>query len=361
METVFRSHTSAMESMSAQSIEAPQFLLLAKEQVLLDVRSPGEFAQGHIPGAVNLPLFDDDERAEVGKLYKNSGRDAAVLRGLKFAGQKMADLVIQATNASEGKKDILVHCWRGGMRSQSVGWLLATAGLRPRVLSGGYKSYRAHVNQFFERDWQFRVVSGLTGAGKTRVLKMLQAAGEQVLDLEGIANHRGSAFGGIGQSSQPTTEQFSNLLYEELSSFDPEKIIWIEDEGHNVGSVVLPAAIYQRLRHSPGIEFETTTELRIENLLEDYGDLQPSELSVAVERIRKRLGGQHADAAKAAIDSGDIRGAIEMVLGYYDKFYTKSTLNMPRGKMPKIMMAGLSESEIVGRAIQESERQTAGC
>ena len=345
-----------METKSAQSFQATQFLQFAKERAVLDVRSPGEFAQGHIPGALNLPLFDDDERAEVGKLYKNSCRDAAVLRGLKFAGQKMAELVIQATQTTEGKKDVLIHCWRGGMRSQSVAWLLATAGMKPGVLEGGYKAFRTYVNQFFERDWQLRVVSGLTGAGKTRVLKMLQAAGEQVLDLEGIANHRGSAFGGIGQQSQPTTEQFSNLLFAKLSSFDPKKIIWIEDEGHNVGSVVLPTPIYQRLRHSPGIEFETSIENRVQNLLEDYGDLQPNELSDAVERIRKRLGGQHADAARAAIESGDIRGAIELVLGYYDKFYTKSTLNMPRGKMPKIMMAGLSESEIVSRAIQESEQ-----
>ena len=356
MNLVSRSHTVGMDPQSAQSIQASKFLLLAEEQVVLDVRSPSEFAQGHIPGAVNLPLFDDDERAEVGTLYKKSGRDAAVLRGLKFAGQKMADLVIQATTATNGKKDVLVHCWRGGMRSQSVGWLLATAGMNPTVLEGGYKSFRSHANEFFERDWQLRVVSGLTGAGKTRVLNMLAAAGEQVLDLEGIANHRGSAFGGIGQQLQPTTEQFSNYLYEKLCTFDPQKIIWIEDEGHNVGSVVVPTALYQRLRHSPGIEFETTTEKRIENLLEDYGDLPPNELSVAVERIRKRLGSQHCDAAKSAIDSGDIRGAIEMVLGYYDKFYTKSTVNMPRGKMPKIMMADLTESEIVRQAIQAGEQ-----
>lgn len=343
-----------MKPASAQIVEPEQFWTLAQEQVVFDVRSPSEFAQGHVPGAVNLPLFDDEQRAEVGTLYKKSGRDAAVLRGLKFAGQKMADLVIEATTAAGGKKEVLLHCWRGGMRSQSVGWLMATAGMKPSVLEGGYKSFRGFVNQFFERDWQFRVVSGLTGAGKTRVLRMLESSGQQVLDLEGIANHRGSAFGGIGQHAQPTTEQFSNDLFVKLCSFDPKKIIWIEDEGHNVGSVVVPTAIYQRLRHSPGIEFETTIEQRIENLLEDYGDLPPSELSTAVERIRKRLGSQHADAAKAAIDSSDIRGAIELVLGYYDKFYTKSTLNMPRGKMPTIMMAGMTDKEIVARAIKAS-------
>jgi len=335
-----------------ETIDASTFLEKSKTQVILDVRSPSEFAEGRIPGAVNLPLFDDEERAEVGTLYKKSGRDAAVLRGLKFAGAKMADLVVQTTKETNGAKQVLVHCWRGGMRSQSVGWLLATAGLEPTVLEGGYKAYRKHANDFFEKDWRLQVVSGLTGAGKTRILKMLESAGEQVLDLEGLANHRGSAFGGIGQSHQPTTEHFANLAFQKLASFDPAKTIWVEDEGHNVGSVVLPGSFYQSMRHAPGIIFETTTEGRIQNLLDDYGDLPAEELSQSVERIRKRLGPQNADAAQKAIEQGDIRKAIELVLNYYDKFYTKSTVNMPRPKMPTLMIEGLSDHQIVQAAIE---------
>lgn len=335
---------------SPETTTAEDFWQRSKTQTTLDVRSPGEFASGHVPGAINLPLFDDEERAEVGTLYKNSGRDAAVLRGLKLAGQKMADLVVQATTAANGSKEVLVHCWRGGMRSQSIGWLLNTAGMRPAILEGGYKAFRKLANDSFEKTWPLQVVSGLTGAGKTRVLKMLESAGEQVLDLEGLANHRGSAFGGIGQANQPTTEQFSNLVFAKLDSFEPEKPIWVEDEGHNVGSVVVPTPLYERLRHSPGIIFETSAELRIQNLLEDYGDLPSDELEASVDRIRKRLGPQNADAAIASIRSGDIRSAIEMVLGYYDKFYTKSTLSMPRGEMPTIQMEGLTAREIVDQA-----------
>ena len=333
------------------TIEAHEFWQLAQTHTVLDVRSPSEFESGHIPGAINLPLYDDAERAEVGTLYKKSGRDAAVLRGLKLAGPKMSELVVQATKATNGAKEILVHCWRGGMRSQSVGWLLNTAGMQPSVLEGGYKAFRKHANANFEKAWQLQVVSGLTGAGKTRILKMLESAGEQVLDLEGLANHRGSAFGGIGQADQPSTEQFSNDIFAKLDSFDFAKPVWVEDEGHNVGAVVVPTPIYERLRNSPGIIFETTNELRMKNLLEDYGDLESAELEASVERIRKRLGPQNADAAIESIRRGSVEGAIELVLGYYDKFYTKSTLSMPRGEMPTVRIEGLSDQEIVQRAL----------
>ncbi|MDG1875405.1 MAG: tRNA 2-selenouridine(34) synthase MnmH [Mariniblastus sp.] len=341
-----------------ETISAAEFWQLSKSHIVFDVRSPVEFAEGHIPGAINLPMFDDQQRAEVGTLYKHSGRDAAVLRGLKIAGLKMADLVVQATQAAQvagGSKQVLVHCWRGGMRSQSIGWLLATAGLEPTVLEGGYKSFRRLAHDQFEIPWRLQVVSGLTGAGKTRVLRMLEAAGEQVLDLEGVANHRGSAFGGIGQEVQPTTEQFSNELFARLSTFSSGRTVWIEDEGHNVGSVVVPAPLYQRLRHSPGIIFETTTEHRIANLLEDYGDLPAEQLVESVERIRKRLGPQNALAATAAIESGNVKQAIELVLGYYDKFYIKATQNMPRPAMPTVMMSGLTDQEIVASAIEASQ------
>ena len=191
-----------------QLVQPIDFWALSREQVVLDVRSPSEFAQGHVPGAINLPLFDDAQRADIGTIYKNSGKDAAVLRGLRHAGLKMADLVVQAKAIAEGRNSVLVHCWRGGMRSQSVGWLLRTAGMDPLVLDGGYKAFRQFARATFEVPWNLRVISGLTGAGKTRVLLLLKDVGEQVVDLEGLANHRGSAFGGIGQPNQPSTEQF---------------------------------------------------------------------------------------------------------------------------------------------------------
>lgn len=349
---------------------------------LLDVRSPSEFAHAHVPGAFNLALFDDQERAEVGTIYKNSGHDAAVLRGLKYAGQKMADMVLQTqdviktfrsrTQASSSDriepenaestlsrpepldpgKTVLVHCWRGGMRSQSVGWLLKTAGLNPIVIEGGYKSIRAGIREIFDRPWPLQVLSGLTGAGKTNVLHALAAAGEQVLDLEGLANHRGSAFGALGQPEQPSTEQFENDAFLALSQFDSKTRIWVEDEGNRIGSVVLPSNFYDRLRHSPGIFIDASPAQRVQNLLVDYGDFSTTELSESVHKITKRLGPQHAKAALEAIERNDVKLAIEIVLVYYDKFYLKAANTMPRDEMPKLKIDGMTDSAVAELLIQ---------
>ena len=253
-----------------------------------------------MPGAINLPLFDDEQRAEVGTIYRNSGHDSAVLRGLKFAGEKMTDLVLQARQSTCGDRSVLVHCWRGGMRSQSMGWLLKTAGLEPALLEGGYKAFRKYAHGYFDRPWRLHVVSGLTGAGKTRVLRLLADAGHQVLDLEGLANHRGSAFGGIGQANQPSTEQFENDLFFQLDSFDSQQRIWVEDEGNRIGTVVLPSTFYNRMRHSPAVFMDSSARQRVKNLLVDYGELPISELKDSIQKIRKRLGPQLADEAISA-------------------------------------------------------------
>ncbi len=334
-----------------ETLTAEQFWEASKNLTILDVRSPIEFQHAHIPGAVNLPLFSDEQREEVGTIYKNSGKDSAILRGLKFAGERMVDLVTQAREASRGSKEVLVHCWRGGMRSQSVGWLLSTAGMEPSVLDGGYKTFRRHARQFFERPWNLQVVSGLTGAGKTRVLHLLSGAEHQVLDLEGLANHRGSAFGGIGQAIQPSTEQFENELFEQLQSFDSGRSIWLEDEGNRIGTVVVPSSFYDLMRHSPAVFMDSSPEQRVKNLLVDYGDLPTSELADSILKIRKRLGPQHADEAIACLQDNNVRRAIEIVLAYYDKTYLKAAHAMPRKEMVKLAIDGLSDEQIVAQTI----------
>ena len=339
-------------SSSCQELSATEFWQASRDGLLLDVRSPSEFKHGHIPGAVNLPLFDDDQRAEVGTIYKNSGKDDAVLRGLSIVGPKMADLAKTARTLAVGqKKKVFVHCWRGGMRSRSMHWLLETAGLKPKILSGGYKAFRALAQSRFAQQWPLKVVSGLTGAGKTRILNVLASHGESMVDLEGLANHRGSAFGAIGQVDPPTTEQFENLLFAELEKCRDAKRIWVEDEGNRLGTVVVPPAFIKQLKTSSAVFIDLSPEARVANLMEDYGDLSPGRLCEAVQAIRKRLGFDLAKDATEAIENGQIKTAIEIVLAYYDRTYAHAAAKTPRPPMKELAIEGLSDQQLVDQMI----------
>ena len=336
----------------SHELSANDFWQASRDGLLLDVRSPLEFEHGHIPGAVNLPLFDDEERAEVGTIYRNSGKDDAVLRGLSIVGPKMGDLAKTARALAVGaEKEVFVHCWRGGMRSRSMHWLLEMAGLKPKILSGGYKAFRSLVQSQFAQDWPLKVVSGLTGAGKTRILNVLASHGESMVDLEGLANHRGSAFGAIGQDDAPSTEQFENLLFAELEQCTDAKRIWVEDEGNRLGTVVVPPAFIKQLKSSPAVFIDLSPEARVANLMEDYGDLSPGKLSESVQAIRKRLGFDLAKAATEAIEGGQIKTAIEIVLAYYDRTYTHAAAKFPRPPMKELAIEGLSDHQLVEQMI----------
>ena len=337
---------------ACHELSAAEFWQASRDGLLLDVRSPSEFEHGHIPGAVNLPLFDDEQRAEVGTIYRNSGKDDAVLRGLSIVGPKMADLAKTARALAVGRKDqVFVHCWRGGMRSRSMHWLLETAGLQPKILSGGYKAFRSLAQSRFEQAWPLKVVSGLTGAGKTRILNVLASHGESMVDLEGLANHRGSAFGAIGQIDPPTTEQFENLLFAELEQCYDAKRIWVEDEGNRLGTVVVPPAFIKQLKRSPAVFVDLSPAARVANLMEDYGDLSPSKLCESVQAIRKRLGFDLAKDATEAIETGQIKTAIEIVLDYYDRTYTHAAAKFPRPPMPQLAIECLTDQQLVDQMI----------
>ena len=210
-----------------QKIEPEVFLEQSEQLSIIDVRSPGEFGEGHIPGAVNMPLFDNDERAVIGTLYKRQGKNTAVLKGLEIVGPKMAAFAKQAMKLAVDNK-ILVHCWRGGMRSESMAWLFEKVGLDCQLLEGGYKAYRSFCVAQMESIKSVVILKGSTGSGKTEILEELQRRQEQMVDLEGMAHHRGSSFGGIGQLPQPTTQQFQNDLYAALAPLSFEQRIWVE-------------------------------------------------------------------------------------------------------------------------------------
>jgi tRNA 2-selenouridine synthase len=298
-----------------------QFLDLAAFYPVADVRSPGEFNHGHIPGAVNIPLFDDRERAAVGTIYKNEGRKKAILKGLDLASSSMsAKLENGLAVAKDGK--LLIHCWRGGMRSEAMAWLFSLGDISTEVLEGGYKAYRNYILEELAAKRNYFILGGLTGSGKTELLKYLkEKAGQQVVDLEGLASHKGSAFGSIGQPPQPSSEHFANLLHKEITANDGRQIIWLEDESKNIGSVFMPDGFFYNMRESPVIAIIMDAETRMHRLLREYSTHSKEELIRSVMKISKRLGGDKTRESVESIESGDFTRAIEITLGYYDKTY----------------------------------------
>lgn len=307
--------------MPTQHLAPPEFLAAAAERVLLDVRSPGEYAQGHIPGAISFPLFSDAERAEVGTAYKQQGSETAMLLGLRIVGPKMEGFVRQARALAPGRR-LAVHCWRGGQRSGSMAWLFRQSGFDVVTLNGGYKQYRQHVlAQFEQTSLPFLVVGGKTGAGKTKILHALCDLGEQIIDLEGLAHHKGSSFGSIGEAPQPTVEQFENDLFDAVSRLDHNRHIWVENESRSIGRVYVPDGFWKWMRRSPLYHIEVPQHCRIEHLVADYVGYSAEELEAAFRRIEKKLGGQHLKAALDALHSGNYADAAEIALNYYDKTY----------------------------------------
>ncbi|QNE41602.1 tRNA 2-selenouridine(34) synthase MnmH [Hymenobacter sp. NBH84] len=298
----------------------PDFLQLPEDLPILDARAPIEFAQGHIPGAVSFPLFSDEERARIGTTYKQINQERAVLLGLDLFGPKMSQMVKQAQKVAPGRA-VRLHCWRGGMRSGAVQWLLELAGFRVELLDKGYKDYRRWALAQFTEPRPLRVLGGLTGSGKTDVLHQLAARGEAVLDLEGVARHKGSAFGSIGQPAQPTQEQFENELALLMAALPPTLPAWAEDESRTIGGVHIPPPLFTQLQEAPLVVLEIPRAVRVRKLAEEYGQHDAGALATSVLRIRKRLGGLATKEALAAIGEDDMEKMVSLVLDYYDKTY----------------------------------------
>lgn len=316
-----------------------QFLQDAPSGILIDVRSPGEFAHAHIPGAFSLPLFSDEERAVVGTAYKQESREVAIKHGLRFFGPKMLGFVEQveawieaAGGSTEKKIPLYLYCWRGGMRSGAMAWLLQLYGFDVKLLSGGYKSFRNWALQQFDQPYDFRVIGGFTGSGKTEMLLRLQQLGERVIDLEGIAVHCGSAFGNHKKPPQPSQEHFENILALQLKPQvqDVDEIketIWVEDESQRIGNLNIPMSVWMRMRECPVYFFQIPFEQRLQHIFQEYGDINREKLVNAIGRISKRLGPLETKTALAFIDKDEIENAFRILLQYYDKRYLKGLHN----------------------------------
>jgi len=308
----------------AVKIQPGEFLDLAKKLPVIDVRAPLEYNAGHIPGAINIPLFTDEQRAIVGTTYKREGSKAAIISGLKLAGPDFAEKAKQAMKiATNG--EILMHCWRGGMRSESMAWLFELVGIKVSLLEGGYKAYRTFIRKSWEQPLKAVILGGLTGSGKTEVIHEIRNRGHQVIDLEGIANHKGSAFGALGQPEQPTNEQFENDLYKAFSEINRKEIVWLEDESKSIGKVRLPDRLYEAMNECAQFRLDLPLEIRIKRIVKEYAYFDKEQLSEIINRISKKYGPNKVKTTIDLLQQENFNAVAEMLLEYYDHTYSHAT------------------------------------
>ena len=301
------------------SLEVEQFI--DAQGVIIDVRSPSEYAHAHIPGAFSVPLFSDEERAAIGTTYKQRSQRHAIDLGLSLAGPKLYHLV-DAIRQHIGDSIAKIHCWRGGMRSTFVSNLLSSIKINNVLLSGGYKAFRNWAIDTIAEERNIRIVGGLTGCGKTDILVAMARAGGNVLDLEALANHRGSSFGNIGLPAQPSTEMFENMLAINLHKSDRTKPLWVEDESRTIGSCKIPDPFYDMMRAATVYKIEKPLDIRLQNIEKEYGKLPVEQLVAATKRLEKRLGGDRTNATVAFFNDGKFIEATTILLEYYDKTYS---------------------------------------
>ena len=373
-------------------VQIDEFLAESKNALLLDVRSPGEYNHAHIPGAISFPLFTDEERKVVGTEYKQVSREAAIKIGLDYFGPKMRGMVeeveklVESLKVQSSKLDsemtegpdselstpnsVFVYCWRGGMRSGAVAWLLSLYGFNVTVLAGGYKAFRNWVLKANASPYPLQLIGGYTGSGKTALLKELERKGEPVVNLEELASHKGSAFGNIGMPPQPTQEMFENLLSFRLQAVSNKQKnidlalpfkgtggIWIEDESQRIGLINIPPPFWQNMRRSPIYFLDIPFEERLQNLTEEYGCLDKEMMIAAIERIAKRLGPVEAKTAIRLLQEGDIMESFRILLSYYDKHYRKGLHN--RENLATLLTKIYCEKVSVDNAALVSQAQLA--
>lgn len=299
---------------------------LLETHCIIDVRTPLEFEEDHIPGAVNVPLLTNEERVEIGTLYKQTGPLEARRRALELVAHRFPAIVASIGEAA-GERPILVYCWRGGLRSKTVVSILDLTGYPASQLIGGYKAYRTHVTGCFEPfvpPGPLVVVHGMTGIGKTTLLHRL--AGQfTVIDLEGLACHRGSAFGSVGLQQTLSQKRFESLLWHAFQQAPKGSPILLEGESRRIGKVSLPGDMYDVMQESAKIWCEASLDTRVRRLIDEYGRREyREELAVALLRIRKKLGGAKYDEIAGFLDRGEMDPFMRgLMTDYYDKVYYK--------------------------------------
>jgi tRNA 2-selenouridine synthase len=338
------------EAMSLETTDDASAAALARYDMLIDVRSPAEFAEDHIPGAVNLPVLSDQERAEVGTIYVQDSRFKARRLGAAHVARNAAHALETALSDRDGSFRPLVYCWRGGMRSNAMAVILSQVGWRTTVLSGGYRTYRRQVTaRLYDGvlPHRFVLLDGQTGAGKTEVLGRLAARGAPTLDLEALAEHRGSLFGGLGRA-QPSQKLFESRLLAALDALDPAAVTVAEAESSKIGDRMIPPALWTQLAQAPRIELSAEPADRARHLVRAYGDIAADRaaLEAAFARLPVSPNPKRLAAWRAMIDEGRLEDlALALMAIHYDPAYDRARKKHER---PLVARLGLDPSEPAG-------------
>ncbi len=310
------------------TIELDKALALRRKGTLLvDVRTPAEFAETSIPGAVNVPLFSDAERARIGTLYRQQGKNVARKVGIELVAPKIPQLLEQIEAARQGHPGpVILFCWRGGMRSLALTSFCNLAGIAARQLVGGHKAFRKHVCACFEtKDWPpIYVLRGLTGVGKTRVLQVLEQQGYPTIDLEGLANHRGSAFGALGLQPQPAQKYFEALLWDRLDQLREANYLVTEGESLHIGRLLVPKLFHQAMQEQTSLWLTASLETRARVILEDYPALDQlrEQFEAPIRALKERLGKQVVAELLDLLEAGEWQSLVrELMIRYYDPLY----------------------------------------
>lgn len=296
---------------------------------VVDVRSPGEYGEAHIPGAVNVPLFTDEERAQVGTAYWKEGADRAKLVGLSLVSPRLPQMVEEILSGAAGR-EIVLYCWRGGMRSRSMFSIMEALGYPAWQLIGGYKAFRRFVVRYFTTtaiQIPVFVLKGLTGVGKTLIIKELKNLGAPVIDLEDLANHRGSAFGAVGLGNARSQKDFDARLFMALYELQNAPYLIVEGEGKKIGPVIIPDFFYQAMNNGPHILLEASLDVRVERITHEYRGVagNTEALAAAVLSLQEKMGRQACESLAAQIQRGDYTIAAKILCtDYYDRYYRDS-------------------------------------
>jgi tRNA 2-selenouridine synthase len=305
-----------------RALTIQEALLRRDDFIWVDVRSESEFERAHIPNAINVPILCDEDRAAVGRAYKHEGREAAVMLGLSLTGPKFASIYQKLMEIQHHhQKKLLFYCWRGGLRSQIASTITQWSGHPVFIIKDGYKSFRNWTLQTLQTPINIVLIAGHTGSGKTELLQILEEKGQAIIDLERRANHKGSALGGVGMPTQPRNEMFENLIAIDYLQINNNQTVYIENESRTVGQCAVPEGLWKQMQLAPSLEIQVPTETRIQRIIQEYGNLPKDQLIQQTQKLRKRLGGQHEQAAVKALQADDFKTWVEILLVYYDKSY----------------------------------------